>query len=136
MKSKGIRHFCTEYCKGSCCKSGNCIRPCTETKRRRLTCSIYLCNYLLRLLFTDNNRRLYYEISDKIGSIIQKLKNRNDYSDEYFAPHSQEVRKEFKISKKLIDGLEKIEGRFNLLYSVEGLIRCCEKTSVGNNGKT
>lgn len=105
MENTYIRQFCTDYCKGRCCSS-NCEKRCTKTKRRRISCSIFVCSELLPLVFPEQwDRNIFFAVESKI---LFALNNVEHYDNEYFVPHSQQVRAKFKVSRKVLDTLKNI----------------------------
>lgn len=115
MKESGLRKFCSEYCKGSCCSG--CYETddaCHKNEGRRISCSIYVCYRLKRLIGNKN-----FSILCKVGNYISHTCRNGQYygninslegSSVYFnKPKDFEfMRKNIKFDKEKIDELKNI----------------------------
>lgn len=132
MEASGVRDFCTNYCKGDCCSAQTCKKPCYETNRRRLMCSIFLCEHLFELLFQgtyySKNRPIKYfvEVKNKIEDELGHA-GQIGLVNKYFKPYPLAVRKTFRISKGILDKLKKINitALADRMYNIRRIVRSC-----------
>lgn len=81
----GLRGFCTQVCKGECCKP--CVRKCTEHEGRRLVCSAYICNKIIP--FEEKIRVGYHDIRRHLLQVMENylvVIDNNPYKNPYFTP--------------------------------------------------
>jgi hypothetical protein len=112
MIDSGIRKFCSEVCKGRCCLG--CYeseKSCVKNEGRRLSCSIWVCNEMLNLIFSERDKLRITILRDKITEDLQYWMNALSYhrKNVYFNPHSEYVMKNFRINKKFVNFLDSID---------------------------
>lgn len=85
----GLRGFCTEVCKGYCCRP--CEKKCTEHEGRRLICSTFICNKVLpfeeKISINYNDIRKYFW--DVMSNYLEKQEELPGYKclyNPYFTP--------------------------------------------------
>jgi len=67
----GLRDFCTNKCKGSCCL--RCPDRCVKYNERRIACSIFFCPPILITLFPGKDERFAYKtILNDVKSHIKR----------------------------------------------------------------
>ena len=55
----GLRDFCTDACKGSCC--WECTDHCFKRGERRIVCSTFFCVAILNIIFPDKKELRRYK---------------------------------------------------------------------------
>jgi hypothetical protein len=106
MTDTGIRDYCTLVCEGDCCNgSFKCNDNCF-TGKRKITCSIYLCQKLEHYLFPDGETlhlfitlwRKIRETVQAIGSAEVKKRTGFSYFNPYFSPNTEYLRNKAKFN--------------------------------------
>lgn len=106
MIETGIRKFCSKYCKGKCCfDCYDSDNSCIKNEGRRLSCSIWVCNELLDLVFNSRDRMRILIVKDKIELMLKNQINSNIY----FTPHVKKVKRNFLIDKKILNLLNRLD---------------------------
>lgn len=106
MMESGIRNFCGKYCKGKCCfDCYDSDNSCIKNEGRRLSCSIWVCNELLDLVFNSRDRMRILIVKDKIELMLKNQINSNIY----FTPHVKKVKRNFLIDKKILNLLNRFD---------------------------
>lgn len=138
MKKSGIRDYCGKVCKGHCCGIprgvenarkyvGNGIRCSTgcDEDNRKLTCSVFMCHPLLRIIFTEGQAHKYHDLKERIEEMM-----RNKDEHEYYGKVDTEAIRRFSIQKKMVTAVTKIDKRKILvkLAAVEDLAEKRERT--------
>jgi len=133
MENTGIRELCTSYCKGRCCMSGDCVKPCIYSKRRRLACSSFICYDLYHLLFDQLETNIYLDVHDRIEDELGEAGQ--DCHDVFFKPYPLKVREAFKIPKRILDTLNRINagGIASKSYYLKKIISDCLGASKRSN---
>ena len=106
MQKTLIRKYCQTICKGYCCTNllGECRDKACLRGKRKLMCSIYVCDELLKIL----NIPAYYRetIVDLELEWRKKIK-----THPYYAPVRASDKGKFKSQKAQRDGILKALGR-------------------------
>lgn len=107
MISTGIRKFCSDSCKGKCCLGCyDSEKSCVKNEGRRLSCSIWVCNEMLNLVFNDRDKLRMTILKDKIEQILEYWMPKNIYLN----PHDKKyVIDKFKINEKFVDLINLID---------------------------
>lgn len=99
MVGSGIRQFCSEVCRGQCCK--NCKAPCYE--ERRLNCSAFVCgvlNLYLTPIWKNSNKLMrgcFEVVTQAVNDTGQKSSN------PHFVVHTTEIKTRCVFSASLIE---------------------------------
>lgn len=125
MEDTGIRYYCENYCKGHCCSS-SCEKPCYKTKKRRISCSIFICCELRSAIFTPQQIGTYHRVHD---GILYALLDAEHRGSEYFKPHLTEVKRKFRVPKERLDELYKLSTIeiLDRISPIENLILLCKR---------
>ena len=144
MKETGIRDFCTDICKGSCC-SGCYTREtaCHKNEGRRLSCSTYVCSPSNVCSPSDSSSKRNSLIPHSVGGPVRwaieklyteldrKSKNKkvSPYTNIYFTVPPPQLFTDFKIDAEVIK-----EYYIDSIPGVKGLIdkimKCYNKLLV------
>ena len=107
MKSSGIRSYCEQRCFGACCRG--CYESensCHKNEGRRISCSVFICSALKKLVLSEKEVRNYYKIQDAVCDAINTARRGAEkYISSYFKPISEEARDRFRIRKSIFDRL-------------------------------
>ena len=106
MGLSGIRFYCQEICRGSCCH--HCFesdKSCVKNEGRRLSCSAYLCLDLRSLIFSSEEDNLWEKLESQIRRNLDKLCGGNSY----FIVHKKGVQKDFYIADEALQTLQQID---------------------------
>jgi len=110
MEVTGIRHYCSNVCKGACCSGCYATaKACHRNEGRRLACSVFLCNSLRELLFTKTLERLYVKMSSAIEDAlssaltIAESQKKGFAANLYFDPYTKGQMERFECSPEYID---------------------------------
>jgi len=117
MQKTLIRKYCQTICKGYCCTNllGECGDKACLRGKRKLMCSIYVCDELLKIL----NTPAYYRetIVDLELEWRKKIK-----THPYYAPVRASDKEKFKPQKAQIDRILKALGRRRIRIIMRYLI--------------
>lgn len=125
-----IRNFCTNYCVGRCCL--NCYRTndaCHKNEGRRISCSMYLCSTLRKLIFTPQMIEIYHRI---MAILTEKVTLMKKGLDEFYTPDTKIINS-FRIDKEVIDRLKKFDIQYiwGKVRSIENIMADSRKFHYG-----
>jgi|GEM_PF-1331365 len=102
MVGSGIRKFCSEICKGECCRS--CQKPCDQNEGRRLNCSVFVCGSLELYLkvFWRNSR----DVAEDCYNIVHQAIGGRPWRDNpYYTVHTPGLQACCNFQAKLIEAI-------------------------------
>lgn len=104
MTDSGIREYCTNICKGSCC--GTCYKEnaeaCHKNEGRRLACSGFICFALVNLL-SNRDRQQFSSLSD----VVERQYHKFGLHDPYFRTPTKDFLDNSTFRSDVIDKLSK-----------------------------
>jgi len=107
-----IPTICEKLCHGECCC--NCYdietlsikeTPCFLSDNRRLACTVFLCDSLKTVIFSEDERRIYHKVELHIKTELHKQVKGNIY----FNAFAKSVQKDIYFDYDVIKVLNKID---------------------------
>ncbi len=121
MVNSGVRRFCSEVCKGRCCRSVVSHQVCKKREEcKNINCVSFLCFEIIRNIFSPEQHLKYRKSNDYIRQITTNDFAMLAFGDAYFINYRGGRHKKLKFDSEKIDFFTK---PFILTEEMERLIK-------------